>query len=123
MRRTPFIGAIVLSWGLALAGAWIAGEIATWLGVLFLLLAILTFNLSSFSRGRATGLPKTAKWAAALYLLAPFLAIGGVSWAQFHFRPPVIATVMVGAGIWSVGFAWMCVAALWNGGWYVAVRK
>jgi len=74
------------------------------------------FVISCLSRGRSTALPATAKCASVLYSLAPPLVGGGFLWKHLAYQPPIVAILMVGAGIWCVGFAWTCTAALWNGG-------
>lgn len=121
MSAARFIGAVVLSWGLVFLGLSVAGTL--WLSVCVVLIAIIVFVVGSLSRGKSTGLRRTAKTAALCYMSCPVLMISGQLWMDFALRPPVVAILMVGAGVWCVGVAWTCAIALWNGSWYLRSRR
>jgi hypothetical protein len=123
MSKLSFFVTISISWAFVLLGVWMAGNVAMLLGVIVLAIALGSFLIACLSRGRATAQPRTAKFAGTLYLIAPAFVSSGLLWKHLAFQPPILAILLVGAGVWCVGIAWTCTAALWNGSWYVTSRK
>jgi hypothetical protein len=121
MTKSRFITCVVGSWGLIVLGTWVAFNIWQWIVWIPVAAGATLFWWASMLRARTTNQPQTGRWAGGFYASGFVLVAVGFGAKSFDF-PQAAATMIVGAGVWSVGLAWMCAGALWNGGWYLKRR-
>ena len=123
MDRRLFLTLVSASWALALIGTWLAYHTTWWLEVLVVIGAVSVFHRASSSRASVTNQAKTALWGTFFYLLGFILFASGMALKTVLKLPPTAPTIVAGAGIWAIGIAWACAAALWNEGWFIVADK
>lgn len=119
MGKARFITLVSASWALALLGTWAAFRTLPWLEPAILIGAVWIFYKAASSRAVPLGQTRTANWGTGLYLIGFLLFGAGMAMKHLYQLAPPFSIMMAGAGVWSIGLAWTCIAALWNGGWFV----
>ncbi|WP_225010324.1 MULTISPECIES: hypothetical protein [Novosphingobium] len=119
MAKGIFIAYIAIAWTIVVIGTGIALPIAYWLEVLVVAASVAVFGYACHARASVTQQQKTATWATGLYAAGFGLFATGFGLKTFASLPLPLPAIVTGGGVWSIGAAWFCVAALWNAGWFV----